>query len=235
MLADVFLDPNYLTHSSLYKAISQFAGRMSRGGVLLDFGCGNKPYKPLFDGIVDRYDGVDIEQSGHDHANETIDFFWDGKTLPFDDGVYDHVISTEVFEHVFELDDTLDEINRVLKIGADGIFTIPFAWEEHEKPYDFGRYSHYGLEYLLNKHGFEVIERKKSGTYIQTIYQMKCCYWEKKILVGVKNTIIYHLLSLIFITPITVRGLFWSMVLPDSDELYMDNIVFVKKVRECMK
>lgn len=227
---EIFLDPNYLAHISLYRLISDYSTRI-HGGALLDFGCGNKPYKDLFENRVDQYDGVDIEQSGHDHANEAIDYYWDGKTLPFKEDTYDHVISTEVFEHVFEIDNTLDEINRVMKMGADGIFTVPFAWEEHEKPYDYGRYSHYGLEYLLNRHGFEVIDRKKSGTYIRTIYQMKCCYWERKILIRIKNSLIYHILSLLLVTPITLRGMFWSMLLPDSDELYMDNVVYVRKVK----
>jgi len=226
-----FFDPNYLTHRSLYRLIKDISKRFT-GGRLLDFGCGNKPYQELFANRVDRYDGVDIEQSGHDHTNESIDYFWDGKTLPFENESYDHVISTEVFEHVFEIDNTLNEINRVMKVGADGIFTVPFAWEEHEKPYDYGRYSHFGLEYLLNKHGFEVVDRRKSGTYIQTIYQMKCCYWEKKIFIKVHNTYLYHLLVLLIAAPVTLRGLFWSLVLPDSDELYMDNVVYIRKIRD---
>lgn len=225
----IILDPNYLAQLALFKSVKKLS-RSINGGKLLDFGCGNKPYEFLFKNRVDEYIGVDIEVSGHDHHNEQIDFFWDGKTLPFEDASFDHVLSTEVIEHVFDLDDTLDEIRRVMRPGGDALITIPFAWEEHEKPYDNCRYTQWGLEHLMKKHGFEIINRIKSGTFIHTIFQMKCCYWEKKILIRVQNPVIYHLLSAIIVTPITIRGLFWSRVLPDSDELYMNNVIYVRKV-----
>ena len=43
-------------------------------GVLLDFGCGSKPYSSLFK--VDEYNGVDFENEGHPHDNEQIDIFF---------------------------------------------------------------------------------------------------------------------------------------------------------------
>ena len=29
------------------------------------------------------------------------------------------------------------------------VATVPFAWEEHETPFDFFRYTRYGIERLL--------------------------------------------------------------------------------------
>ena len=41
------------------------------------------------------------------------------------------ILSNQVFEHVFNPNEFLKEINRVTKMG--GVFmTVPFVWDEHE-------------------------------------------------------------------------------------------------------
>lgn len=82
-------------------------------GKVLDFGCGSKPYKNFFD-KCEQYIGCDIEVSGHSHDNENIDFYYNGKTLPFNDQEFDWIFSSEVFEHIFNLEEILSELNRVL-------------------------------------------------------------------------------------------------------------------------
>ena len=101
--------PLYLIRRSILKHISPLAPRLT--GKMLDFGCGSKPYQSLFE--VDEYIGIDYENPGHSHANEHIDVFYDGKKIPFPDATFDSVLATEVFEHVFYLEDTLKEIHRV--------------------------------------------------------------------------------------------------------------------------
>ena len=50
-------------------------------------------------------------------VNSKVDFFYDGKQFPFDSSEFDWVFSSEVFEHMFNIDEQLEEINRVLKQG----------------------------------------------------------------------------------------------------------------------
>jgi len=45
--------------------------------------------------------------------------------LSFEDGSFDVVMTSEVLEHVADLDRALDEIRRVLKVGGYHIFTVP--------------------------------------------------------------------------------------------------------------
>ena len=97
--------PAYLTRNRLLKAIAAYAKELK--GVMMDFGCGSKPYKSLF--TVEKYIGIDYENPGHPHINEQIDVFYDGKKIPFDDAYFDSVFSSEVFEHVFNLDEILKE------------------------------------------------------------------------------------------------------------------------------
>jgi SAM-dependent methyltransferase len=111
--------------------------------------------------------GVDIEVSGHQHLGEEfnkIDIFYDGKTIPVANETFDSVFCSEVFEHIFNLPEILAEINRVSKKGALVLITVPFAWEEHEIPYDFGRYTSFGIKHLLAEKGFETIELRNQDT-----------------------------------------------------------------------
>src|SRR6476646_7017983 len=119
---------NFLIRNRLPRNIKVLAPRLT--GKMMDFGCGQKPYRSLFS--VDDYVGVDFENPGHPHLNESIDVFYDGKTLPFLDGQFDSIFSSEVFEHVFNIDDILKELNRVLKINGLILITCPFAFCEHE-------------------------------------------------------------------------------------------------------
>ena len=41
------------------------------------------------------------------------------------------------------------------------LITVPFLWKEHEKPYDFQRYTSFGLKNLFIKNGFEIISQRK--------------------------------------------------------------------------
>lgn len=86
-------------------------------GKVLDFGCGQKPYESLFD--CTEYIGIDTENSGHGWEDKSKpDFFYDGKILPFDGEIFDIVLSTQVFEHVQYLDDSMREIRRILSPGG---------------------------------------------------------------------------------------------------------------------
>jgi ubiquinone/menaquinone biosynthesis C-methylase UbiE len=164
----------FLLRSSLLKGIRRQAGEMK--GRMMDFGCGTKPYKPLFTGVTE-YVGVDFQGEGHSHDNEQIDVFYDGKTLPFPDASFDCVLATEVFEHIFNLEEVLREIHRVLKPGGRMIVTTPFAFQEHEMPNDFARYSSIGLQSLLERNGFTVLSLEKTSNFVESVFQLWGLYW----------------------------------------------------------
>ncbi len=220
----VFINPFFFIRRGLFKGINKFSNRLS--GTLLDFGSGSKPYKNLFD--VEKYIGVDVIDHGHPHEKEEIDIYYDGKILPFKDESFDSVFSSEVFEHIFELEKILTEINRVMKKGGNALFAVPFAWDEHEQPFDFGRYSSFGIKYLLEKNGFKVIEIEKSTKFLETVFQFWNLYLFYKLYT--KNKYLNLLINFIFISPFTIIGLIVSAILPNNKNLYNDNIIFTKKV-----
>ena len=76
------------------------------------------------------------------------------------------------------------------------ILTLPFFWDEHEQPYDYARYTSFGLKYILEKENFEILEQVKIGNDLSIITQLLNCYIYKKLYEN-KNFILKSL-SLIF-------------------------------------
>ena len=141
----------------------------------MDFGSGSKPYRSLFK--VEEYVAVDFYNEGHPHDNEQIDIFYDGKQLPFSDSHFDSVLCSEVFEHIFNLEEILKEINRVMKPEGKILITCPFSWNEHEVPHDFARYTQFALHDILKRNGFQIINFQKTGNFITTITQLWILYF----------------------------------------------------------
>jgi len=54
--------------------------------------------------------------------------------------------------------------------------TTPFLWEEHGQPYDYARYTLFGLEYILGKNGFEVVEQIRCCNGIEVVFQTMSNY-----------------------------------------------------------
>lgn len=218
-------NPFYLMRKGLYLNIKELAPVLK--GSVLDFGCGSKPYERLFINCSD-YKGVDIDLSGHTHTNEKIDFYYDGHKLPFEDESYDNVFTSEVIEHISNIDEILSEINRVIK--KDGLFlvTTPFLWNENETPFDYARYTSFGLKALLEKHGFEIIDQRKSLNYIQIVFQMKAEYW-RGIFSKFKSITVKRIVQLFVISSIMFKGMVFGAFLPKDESLYGNNIILCKK------
>lgn len=198
-------------------------------GRLLDFGCGSKPYKELI--RVERYIGVDFLSEGHSHAGEDIDFLYDGKRLPFKSQCFDSMLSTQVFEHVPNLEKMLKEINRVMKNNALMVITCPFLCAEHEVPNDYNRYTSYGIQELLTRNGFCIIDYEKIGSSIQVQFQILMSYLDS-----------YVLSKLNFIKPVKniVSGLVFLLlnllcyllnaILPKRYDAFLNHLIVCIKI-----
>lgn len=221
----LFINPFYFARKGLYLHVSALIVHLK--GELLDIGCGKKPYENICK--VDKYIGLEID-SEVNRKNKKADFFYDGDTMPFEDKSFDSLMSNQVFEHVFNPNEFLKEMNRVAKIDAKLLLTVPFVWDEHEQPYDYARYSSFGLKHILNENGFEVIEYIKSNNGIEVIFQLINAYIYKTTLS--KSRYINLVSMLVLMAPINMVGMIFALVLPKNDDLYLDNIVLAKKVRD---
>ena len=109
----IFVNPFYFARAGLRDAMTALAPKLT--GRLLDVGCGTKPYRSLF--AVDAYIGLDID-SDASRRRGIADHLYDGKAFPFADGSFDSILCNQVLEHVFNPDEFLGEIARVLKPGG---------------------------------------------------------------------------------------------------------------------
>lgn len=224
---DIFYNQFYLIRRGLYRGILR--NRHYLKGRLLDFGCGNKPYASIID--VSEYIGLDYDtEVSRRNILKTVDVFYDGKTIPFPDHHFDAVFSSEVLEHVFNPDEILPEIRRVMKPGAHLLLTCPFYWPEHEQPYDYARYTSFGLKHLMEKNGFEVVHYEKTGSFFETILQGFITYLF--FFIPHRPRVLEVLFFSIFITPFLVLGLLFSAILPKRikrSDYYLNNIIVVRR------
>ncbi|HDY89611.1 MAG TPA: class I SAM-dependent methyltransferase, partial [bacterium] len=157
---DIFTNPFYFSAKSLSKGLSQVSDFGK--GILLDVGCGSKPYKLLFR-HVKSYIGMDLPSSPK-VAN--LDLYGNGYHLPFANESADSILCTEVLEHVNNPKLILLEIARVLKPEGHLILTVPEIWGAHDLPNDFWRFTQQGISNLTKSSGLEpVILRKTGGTF----------------------------------------------------------------------
>jgi SAM-dependent methyltransferase len=122
------------------------------GLVLVDYGCGTTPYRPLFGEYVSHYVGIDFPGRDADAFIQA-----DGKTdLP--DSFADAVVSTQVLEHVEYPRIYLDECRRILKPNGLLILSTHGFWIYHPDPVDLWRWTGEGLQRILREARFHVIE-----------------------------------------------------------------------------
>jgi SAM-dependent methyltransferase len=218
--------PFYIIRTSLLKEIKKYTHFIT--GHVLDFGCGSKPYKELLK--YDSYVGLDFENEGHSHENESIDILYDGKNIPFGDMRFDSILCTEVFEHIYELPDTIKELHRVLKKGGNILITCPFVWKEHELPYDFARYTLYALDHLMKKEGFVKMHDSKSANFFQTITQLKILLYYDKFYPIVKDWFILRLpFKILFVFLPNICSLLLKSFFKSDNQLYLNNVVVYQK------
>lgn len=171
-LKRTWLDPYHISHSTIERGIRRHASSLS--GRVLDVGCGDKPYRHFFSRATE-YLGTETR---HTFAKQrAFDVIALGEALPFASGSIDGILCTEVLEHVPEPSQFLAEFARVLAPGGTVLLTTPQTWGLHEEPYDFYRYTKYGLAYLFKKAGFEVLSVDATTGTFGTVGQRLSSFW----------------------------------------------------------
>lgn len=126
-------------------------------GRLLDLGCGNQPFRSWYGPLVDEVVPVDAAPIP---GVLQVDL---SEPLPFPDASFDVVLCTQVLEHVENVELAGAEIARLLRPGGCALITVPFLYPTHEAPYDFQRFTHFGLRGLVRRHGLEVLNLEAQG------------------------------------------------------------------------
>ncbi|MEI6268155.1 MAG: methyltransferase domain-containing protein [Methylococcaceae bacterium] len=135
------------------------------GHRILDAGAGELRNKPLCAHL--NYVSQDIcqyEGSGDTKGLQTgawdtsqIDIVCDITAIPEENGSFDIILCSEVFEHLSDPLKALDEFARLLKPGGKLIITAPFASLVHFAPYHYSTgFSRYWYEHHFPLRNLEI-------------------------------------------------------------------------------
>ena len=146
------VDSDWLVMRGMAREIRALAAKLGRpGAVVIDYGCGNMPYKPLFEAAGCRYLGADFE------GTPDIQIAPNGH-IDVADASADLVVSFQVLEHVRDLGAYFAEARRVLKPDGRLLLSTHGVWLYHAHPEDHRRWTRQGLVAEINGFGFEVTD-----------------------------------------------------------------------------
>ena len=117
---------------------------------VVDLGCGDMPYRPLFEKLGCRYVGCDLDPATAPVHIEA------GKPVPLPDAEAHGVVSFQVLEHVWDLDWYLGECRRLLRPDGWLLLSTHGVWMYHPHPTDYRRWTKDGLTAELVARGFRV-------------------------------------------------------------------------------
>jgi SAM-dependent methyltransferase len=155
-----------LVREGLYCSIQRL--RPDEVTSLLDIGCGHRPYQELFP--FSSYVGIDIPITYGEGSKPNI--FASAMVLPFRENTFDCILCTEVLEHLNDPSKSVREMARVLKCGGHLLVSTPFIWPVHEQPFDFQRFTFYGIKLLLDQNGLVINESVKRGGFASVVVQL---------------------------------------------------------------
>jgi SAM-dependent methyltransferase len=152
----------------------RFAQSMVPGSMILDAGAGNAPYKSLFKHV--RYESADFEKVDKPYASST--YVCDlCDRIPVEDGRYDYIVINQVLEHLANPGAALAELSRVLKRGGRMLVSAPLFYEEHERPFDYYRYTQFAYGQMFSRAGLAVDSIERLEGYFGTIaYMFECVF-----------------------------------------------------------
>lgn len=138
----------------LGEKVAGMANAIPRDAVVLDVGAGECKYGALLPGRT--YIGADLVFSSDRHDFSLIDVVSEASNLPFKSGTFDVVLNMVVMEHVPDPGQVVAEMARVLKPNGKIYALIPLTRPEHLQPYDFQRFTRFGIAKLLEQNGFRI-------------------------------------------------------------------------------
>lgn len=152
---------------SIFSLLIKARNQVQPDDVILDLGAGECRYRFFFDKCI--YVSVDFGKGDKNWDFGSNDIIGDITKLDFiKSESVPYILNTTVLEHINEPSELFSHIGRILRPGGQLFLYVPFVIGEHQIPFDFYRYTSYGLRYLCEKCGLEVVELEPSNAPLET-------------------------------------------------------------------
>jgi SAM-dependent methyltransferase len=176
-LQAAFFNPLVEFHQwRLNKFVRSAAATLSPDQVIFDIGAGELKYRTYFAHC--RYVSSDLCIGDGDWNYKGIDVVASAYQLPLPADSLDAVLCIQVLEHLEAPIDALLEFRRVLKPFGRAYVSAPLLAGEHQQPFDFFRYTRYGLATLAARSGFKVVSLEPhGGSVIALELQLWSTFW----------------------------------------------------------
>lgn len=192
-----------LVNSEELEFVEYMSNQTAKGDLVLDVGCGEGRYKKAFSHAI--YIGVDFKKGDVTWNYSSVNVVCDVLNLPFKKNSFDVVLNSMVLEHVKAPLKCIMECYYVLKKEGKLFLITPQSFGEHQAPYDYFRFSYWGLEYLFKESGFKIIFIKPMGGLFYLIGE-----YLKLIPIRITNNIRMKLLNKIVYSCLIL--MFWYIV-----------------------
>ncbi|PKK89582.1 MAG: hypothetical protein CVV64_13520 [Candidatus Wallbacteria bacterium HGW-Wallbacteria-1] len=100
---------------------------LPENGRILEIGAGTGEQARLLSSLGFRVEAVDLTSSAYSRHRVFPVIEYDGINLPWDDQSFDCVFSSNVLEHVTEIEALMEEVSRVLKPSGHCVHAVPTA------------------------------------------------------------------------------------------------------------
>lgn len=215
-------EPNSFTRFNRYlgqaKRVRQVMRRMKKPGRILDVGCATGIFLNEMHKQGWECKGVEPDQTAVDYARSRfeLDVFCgvvEDAQLPADS--FDIVTLWDVLEHVYDINTTMAEINRVLKPGGLIIAILPnaqaferYLFKEHwvgwEVPRHYRTFTPKTITEFLEKHNLDDIEifsfTGRHGAFMLNIqfwlHDHDMVTWKKKLIMTVLGSFVVRVVTL---------------------------------------
>ena len=135
------------------------------GEILLDAGAGSFRFRQVLSDKGYIYESQDFEQVFDENVRGKHNYVCDIRAIPVESNRFGVIVCTQVLEHLPDPLGALRELSRVLKPRGEIFLTTNLLFPIHGAPYDFFRFTNFGLEHLFRESGFSNIQIVPRGGF----------------------------------------------------------------------
>lgn len=144
------LGRRYQGQSTLRKLEYEALAAVKISGKVLDIGGGEAArYKQHLP------EGIEYKSANIDPDIKPTFLVKPGEKIPAPSNSFDHCLSMNTLEHVYDPVFLLSEMRRLLKPGGTAYISVPWIFRIHAHPDDYGRYTPSWWQISLEKAGFK--------------------------------------------------------------------------------